>query len=151
MGNEFWKLRSKHGRDKIFESKEMLWEEACKYFQNCVDNPLIEVDFVGKDAKRVEKPKMRAFTLHGLCLYLGVNTKYFNDLRDGLTGKEDEISKDYSEVVTRIIETIYEQKFTEAAAGFLNQNIISRDLGLVDKKETELNATVSQITGMEVK
>ena len=45
--------------------------------------------------------------------------------------------KDYMSVITRIEETIYNQKFTGAASGFLNPNIIARDLGLVDKKEVE--------------
>lgn len=129
-GNEFWKLRSKHGRDKLFASPELLWEAACEYFQWCEDNPLIEVDFKGKDAERVELPKMRALTIHGLCIYLGVNTKYFNDFRDA--GHED-----FSEVLTRIMDIIYNQKFTGAAAGFLNPNIIARDLGLTDKKELD--------------
>ena len=40
--NDFWKFRSKHGRDKLFESPELLWEEACKYFQWIKDNPLKE-------------------------------------------------------------------------------------------------------------
>ena len=130
QGNQFWKLRSKHGRDKLFEAPDLLWDAACEYFEWCEDNPLIEVDFKGKDADRVELPKMRAFTLHGLCLYLDVNTKYFNDFRDA---KHD----GFSEVLTRIIEVIYHQKFTGAAAGFLNPSIIARDLGLADKKEIE--------------
>ena len=49
-GNEFWKLRSKHGRDKLFQSPELLWDAAEEYFQWSVDNPLIEIDYKGKDA-----------------------------------------------------------------------------------------------------
>lgn len=133
-GNQFWKQRSKHGRDKIFATPEIMWEAACEYFQWCEQNPLIEIDYRGKDADRVELPKMRAFTLQGLCLFLGVNTKYFNEFEKTADG-------DFSEIVTRIRETIYEQKFTGSAAGFLNPNIIARDLGLKDhtKSEGELN------------
>jgi DNA-packaging protein gp3 len=43
--------------------------------------------------------------------------------------------QDFSSIITRIRETIYNQKFTGAAAGFLNPNIIARDFGLTDKKE----------------
>lgn len=134
-GNEFWKLRSKHGRDKIFSSPDLMWDSACEYFQWCEDNPLLEVDFRGKMIEKVELPKMRAFTIQGLCLYLGVNTQYFCDFKKGLKDKNDEISKDFSLVVTRIEETIYNQKYTGAAAGFLNPNIIARDLGLKDSVE----------------
>lgn len=154
-GNRFWELRSKHGRDKIFTTPESMWEAAVEYFEWCEDNPLIEVDFRGKENDKVELPKMRAFTLQGLCLYLHVNTVYFNDFADGLKGKTDQISKDYSEIITRIRETIYDQKFSGAAAGFLNPNIIARDLGLRDKQEVDTKLSgkvqVEQITGMEVK
>ena len=38
-GNQFWMLRSKHGRDKLFATPEALWEAACEYFQWCDENP----------------------------------------------------------------------------------------------------------------
>lgn len=138
-GNQFWKLRSKHGRDKLFETPELLWEAATEYFEWCEKNPLMEVDFRGKDANEVEIPKMRAFTIQGLCLYLGCNSKYFNDFREA---KHD----GFSDVLTRIMETIYTQKFTGAAAGFLNPNIIARDLGLSDKKELDKRVTKVNFT-----
>jgi hypothetical protein len=148
LGNQFWKLRSKHGRDKLFSTPQDMWEAACEYFQWCEDNPLMEAQ-QGRGAKPVknsegelvlapdiiELPKMRAFTLQGLCRYLDCNTVYFNEFAIGLKGKEDEMSKDFSKILTRIRETIYEQKFTGAAAGFLNPNIIARDLGLAEKNE----------------
>lgn len=127
-GNQFWKLRSKHGRDKLFASPDLLWEAACEYFQWCDDNPLIEIDFKGKDAIRCELPKMRAYTLQGLCLYLGVNTRYFKDFKQA-------DHEGFSPVLTRIEETIYNQKFTGSAAGFLNPSIIARDLGLMERQE----------------
>lgn len=125
-GNQFWKLRSKHGRDTLFESPDLLWEAAEEYFEWCENNPLIEVDYKGKDAERVEIPKMRAFTLEGLCLYLGCNTAYFRNYLN----QERKDEKDFSSVFTRIYETIRNQKFTGAASGFLNATIIARDLGL---------------------
>lgn len=149
LGNQFWKLRSKHGRDKLFESPELMWEAACEYFQWCEDNPLIEIDYTGKDATKVEKPKMRAFTIQGLTLYLGCNVQYFNDFEKGLKDKSNHVANDFSSVVTRIRETIYNQKFTGAAAGFLKENIISRELGLADKTNTELSGSVNT-TGVDI-
>ncbi len=52
LGNQFWKLRSKHGRDKIFADPETMWEAACDYFQWCVDTPLMEV----QQAKSTQRP-----------------------------------------------------------------------------------------------
>lgn len=140
VGNQFWKLRSKHGRDKLFQTPDLLWEAACEYFEWCDEHPLIEVDFKGKDATRVEMPKMRPYTIHGLCIYLDCNTTYFNDFK-----KADH--EGFSEVLTRIMEIIYNQKFSGAAAGFLNPNIIARDLGLRDTTTTDV--TLRQIPKIE--
>lgn len=136
-GNRFWELRSKHGRDKLFANAIDMWNAAAEYFQWCEDNPLKEeVVFHSQGTiTKDEVSKMRPFTLHGLCSYLDCNTVYFNQFEDSLKGKTDKESKDFSKVVTRIRETIYQQKFEGAAAGFLNANIIARDLGLADKKD----------------
>jgi hypothetical protein len=134
-GNQFWKMRNSHGRARLFKTPKAMFDAACEYFQWCEDNPLYEVDFKGKDAIEVHIPKMRAFTIHGLCIYLNCNTKYFNDFYSNVSGKKDRTSKGFSDVITRIREIIYTQKFTGAAAGFLNPNIIARDLGLTDKQE----------------
>jgi len=131
IGNQFWKLRSKHGRSRIFETPELMWEAACEYFEWCDKNPLIEVDFRGKDATQVELPKMRAYTLQGLCLYMDASTDFWRGFRK-------DAPKEFSPVIARIEEIIYNQKFSGAAAGFLNPNIIARDLGLSDKTQTEL-------------
>jgi hypothetical protein len=143
-GNNFWELRSKHGRDKLFKTPELMWEAALEYFKWCVDNPLIEIDYKGKDADRVEIPKMRAFTYQGLTSYLDCGVEYFRQFKASLTGKSDEESKDFSRVIIRIEETIYNQKFTGAAAGFLNPNIIARDLGLSEKTESKIDHTLTQ-------
>ena len=128
-GNEFWKLRSKHGRDKIFKDPDIFWEAACEYFEWCEENPLLEHDFVGKDAHDVSRKKQRAFTIHGLCHYLDINVATFSNY------EKDKSYKDFFRVFTRVKEIIYNQKFTGAASGFFNANIIARDLGLADKKE----------------
>ncbi len=139
--NQFWKLRSKHGRKKIFSSPKILWEEACKYFEWCDDNPLIEVEqarrsapikIEKKEAKDkntglIELPLMRSYTWEGLELFLDIDS-----LREY---KTNESYKDFSQVITRIGKIIYTQKFTGAASGLLNPNIIARDLGLSDRHE----------------
>lgn len=146
-GNRFWELRSKHGRDKIFETPQILWDESCEFFKWCVDNPLIEVEQAKTPAKPVkdeegnwvfpaalvELPKMRAFTIQGLCLYLGVNVMYFNQFEKACAEKDDGLSKDFSLTCSRIRDVIFQQKFTGAAAGFLNPNMICRDIGLSDR------------------
>lgn len=137
-GNQFWKRRSRHGRDKLFDSPELLWKAACEYFQWCDDNPLMEVvlekvrvNGVGDELKKESMPKMRPYTLHGLCLYLGCCTSYFREFKSA----ERLDKENFVTVITRIEEVIYEHKFSGAAAGFLNPNIIARDLGLMDRRD----------------
>jgi hypothetical protein len=144
IGNRFWEKRAKHGRDRAFNSPEHLWESACEYFSWCEDNPLMEATFqkykTSRDSEKVEQmdlPKMRAFTMGGLCIYLGVNQTYFNKFESENKGRKDQKSIDFCQIITRIREIIYEQKFTGAASGFFNSNIIARDLGLTDKREIE--------------
>ena len=146
--NEFWKLRSKHGRDKIFETPEILKEAAYEYFKWCEDNPLYEIDFRGSKIQEVKLPKMRPFTIEGLTIFLGVNTVYFSHFEKDLIGKEDELSKDFSQVITHVRDIIRKQKFEGAASGFLNPNIIARDLGLSEKTDGTLkvDGVITSIT-----
>lgn len=138
-GNQFWKLRSRHGAHKLFETPELMWEAACEYFQWCDENPIEVNDFRGKDAEEVILKKDRPYTLHGLCLYMDVSTGYFREFKKDCT-------KDFVSVVTRIEETIYDQKFTGASVGLFNHNIIARDLGLADKKEIDKTTTKVKFT-----
>lgn len=154
-GNEFWKKRSKHGRDKLFASPELLWQACEQYFRWCVNNPLMELEQV-KNLQRpykdkgkwvrpsqfVELPKMRPFTIQGLCRYLDTNSLWFNEFEEAIKlslkdaeKKDDPLIKGFSIICLRVREIIYDQKFTGAATGFFNANIISRDLGLADKQE----------------
>lgn len=145
-GNQFWKLRSKHGRDKLFSSPELLWAAACEYFEWCDEHPLLEqtiqkikVNGEGEKIVREDLPKMRAYTMQGLFLYLDCNIGYFSDFENSIKNSEYADSKGFSEVITRIRDVIYTQKFEGAAAGFLNPNIIARDLGLKDKSDITTN------------
>lgn len=127
-GNEFWKARSKHGRDKIFETPEMLWEACCEYFQWTHDNPLLEeklFHFQGV-VTRESVSKMRAMTISGLCIFLGISQKTWD-----VYAKR----KDFLGVTGQVKEIIKTQKFEGAAADMLNANIIARDLGLRDKQD----------------
>lgn len=147
IGNKFWERASKHGRDRIFQTPDIMLEAACEYFNDTANNPLYEVDYVGKDAKKVEKPHVPPFTFQGLCMFLGVNTQYFSQFENSLKGKKDELSIEFSLIITHIRDVIYRQKFEGAATGFYNANIIARDLGLTDKKDV---TTDGQSIGISV-
>lgn len=146
-GNQFWKLRSKHGRDTLFESPQLLWDAACEYFEWCEENPFYETKPMvvsngpkdGSSVEMVEIPVKRPFTMHGLCSYLGCNTEYFRNFKN----QERKDGESFSSVINQIEETIYNQKFSGAASGFFNANIIARDLGLANKEDINLKSKVS--------
>lgn len=127
-GNQFWKVRAKHGRDKIFSSPDALWEACEEYFDWVVNNPLYESKAFAYQGEVTvaELPKMRAMTIGALCIFLDIHQSTWFAWRG---------DKDFSEVVTRAEEIIKNQKFEGAAAELLNPNIIARDLGLADKRD----------------
>lgn len=138
LGNEFWKLRSKHGRDKLFTTPSLMLEAAYEYFTWCQKNPLYRAEPIkaGKKAgKMIDVPVGRPFTLQGLCNYLGTHATYFNEFVESISDKDDEVSKDFSQVTLEIKNIIYQQKFEGATVGLFNANIISRDLGLIDRTD----------------
>jgi hypothetical protein len=142
-GNQFWKLRSKHGRDKLFASPELLWEASCEYFQSVDDNPFYESKAMavsggfgqGSSIEMAELPVKRPYTLHALCQYLNCNTAYFRQFKAAL--KEN--ANDFSTVICDIEEVVYNHKFEGAASGFFNANIIARDLGLKEQSEVAVS------------
>lgn len=146
-GNQFWKIRSKHGRDKLFASAELLWEAACEYFQWVNENPLkeeITYHYQGKII-RGEVDKKRPYTYDALCLYLGCATSYIRNFKLELAKSADSKEKDdFTAVIEQISQTIYTQKFEGAASGFFNANIIARDLGLKDKTEIDHSGEIGE-------
>lgn len=142
IGNKFWEHRSRHGREKLFATPQLLWEAAVEYFEWCEDTPLKEekvFNYQG-DIVRADISKMRAMTLSGLCFYLGCNEAYFRTFKAQLPKGEE----DFNTVISEIESVIYNQKFQGAAADLLNANIIARDLGLSDKQE--IQSTVIRVT-----
>lgn len=127
-GNRFWEIRKTHGRDPAFSSPEQMWEDCVAYFAWCEDNPLIESKpFAFQGTAFLEQvPKMRAMTVTGLCVFLGIGRSTWEDYKK---------KKDFSVIMQDVEQVIYEQKFTGAAADLLNANIIARELGLADKKD----------------
>lgn len=128
IGNQFWKARSKHGRNPIFPDAETLWEACVEYFEWVEANPLKEAQAFAYQGSVTthELSKMRAMTLSGLCIFLDIDRSTWGDYaaREG-----------FSSVTMRVDEIIRTQKFEGASAGLLNPNIIARDLGLADKSE----------------
>lgn len=138
-GNQFWKLRSKHGRDKIFSSPEILWEECCKYFEATDSRKWTKKDWVGKDAFEVTRETETPYSKSGLCLFLDCDWRTIEALKD-------DSNKDFMHIITRIEQIIYTQKLEGASVGAFNPSIVARELGLTEKQDisnTNINIELS--------
>lgn len=127
--NQLWKLRHKHGRDKIFATAEDLLKAAAEYFELVDESPMYAYEPVGGVLQQV--PKKRPYTIWGLCGYFGTNSNYWNEFRRNNSGNPE-----FSGAIQAIDEVIRRQKFEGAASGFFNANFIARDLEMADKMNT---------------
>jgi hypothetical protein len=130
-GNRFWEARTSFAMPKMFEAAVDLRAAVTEYFDWNDANPLMSAELVKFEGKAslAELPKMRAMTLQGLFMFLGINPKTWWDWRQN--------RDDLADVIQWAEAVIYRQKFEGAAADMLNQAIIARELGLVDKQATE--------------
>lgn len=141
-GNQFWKLADPEclGRPPMFETQSELWEKAKLYFQECDENPMQkdEVTTTEKGSYYKTINYKIPYTWEGLYVFLGVsNLDRYKKLEE------------FIGVTTHIDNVIRNQKYSGAAAGLFNANIIARDLGLVDKTENKnknTTTTKTQIT-----
>lgn len=127
--NQWWKLRAKHGRDKIFSSPEMLWNACTEYFDATDNRKWIKKDWVGKDAEPVDRESITPYTLTGLFIFLDIDRSTWDNYRS------ESAYKDFFPVTSRVEEIIYTQKFEGATVGAFNASIIARDLGLAERTE----------------
>lgn len=128
LGNQFWKMRSRHGPKPVFETAAAMWDACEEYFQWVIDNPLQEeklFTFQG-DVIKGTINKMRAMTFEGLYTFLDIGSSTWHEYRS---------REDFRETVERVERVIRDYKFTGAAADLLNPIIIARDLGLRDGME----------------
>jgi hypothetical protein len=123
-GNNCWQLRLKHGLDGKFKSPDEIQHNFEQYVQWAEENPLIEVDFRGKDA-------MRVLTKDGFALACGFSCW-------ATLAVYRSKSEDFAKVFTRIEQAITLQKFEGASSGFFNHNIIARDLGLMNQEQVSV-------------
>jgi len=132
-GNDYYKIRSKDGRDRIFDNPQDLADAANEYFEWVINNPFKEqVLFHAQGVVTKDNAiKMRPFTIEGLCNYIDICKQTFFNY---------EKVPDFLDITKRIKQIIENQQFEGAAAGFLNANIIARKLGLSEKNEHTIKA-----------
>jgi hypothetical protein len=126
--NGFWKLKTKVGRKRLFNSPQTLWKACCEYFEAVEQNPLYAGELVKyQGTSRLEAvPHMRAMSIGALCVFLGISLRTWYEYAD---------REEFSHITTQVTQIIYNQKFEGASAELLNANIIARDLGLIEKSD----------------
>lgn len=137
QGNRFWEQRSSHGANPKFATADDLWGACCEYFEWTEDNPLYEDKLVTFQGVATHEPiaKMRAMTIDGLAMFIGIDDSTWREWRDSRA--------DLSAVIRKAESVIRQQKFEGASADLLNPNIIARDLGLADKQDHSGSVSVT--------
>ncbi len=146
--NQFWKLRTKHGRSKIFGDAKVLATECMQYFEITAERHWDKKEFHGKDAKECTINMPVPFTLEGLCVYLDISKQTWNNYRNEYKERsnkddKDKIAKGFIDLIARIEQIIYVQKFEGATVGAFNPNIIAQELGL--KNQIDITSDGQQV------
>jgi len=121
------------GRCKIFKDPLEIWEHYLDYKIDIKLNPLKEKKWVGKDAKAVEVLHFEPPTWKGFDAYL---------FGEGVIARLEEYKANYkgnydafSDIIRAIDNDMFRIKFSGAATGFYNQNIIAREIKLGEVQE----------------
>lgn len=152
-GNQFWKIRTIHGRARLFSDAILLLEEAYKYFDWCDNNPWYKVELIKYQgsANQENLPLYRPYTMDGLTRYLGVSGAYFRTAKKELTEKIEKDKATTAEVeLLETIETIEQivrtQQIEGAAVGVFSANLVARINNLSDNTRVTTDGTVMRIT-----
>lgn len=126
-------FKSPLGRPLKYTPKQLA-EEFVKYAQWCEDHPLearVLVNYT-KGFSDTTAYKPRRVSIGGFLVYIGGTWDWWSRLNTRKRGEE------FVKVKSSIKEYCETYQKEMASAGLLNANIISRLLGLADKKETKV-------------
>lgn len=116
------------GRPRLFKDPNELLTFFERYRAQVKSNPRIKVDYVGKDATRVEIPLETPLTLVGFKVFVW---EEFGDIANYMKGEYPE----FMQVVTYIKQTVEADQVGGALVGQYNANLTARLNGLGDKAD----------------
>lgn len=146
-GKQVWKLRSIHGKDKLFASGELLRDEACRYFDWCDRHPWERVELVKYkgSSEEADVPLGRPYTMDGLAVFLRVSGGYFRTakrqngeyieakepLEERGTATPDELrrlaeARDVLDAIEWVEMVVRTQQVEGAAVGVFNAGLVAR-------------------------
>lgn len=117
-----------------------LWNNACKYFKHCDDNPIVVKRTLtqGKGSgTKVEVEEPRPYSIKALCLHCNILEDYLHDVR-----KSRDKDNEYFVVVSKILYIIYVQLEEYAITGIFNPIFTAKRLNL-DKEDTTTPAVIT--------
>jgi hypothetical protein len=129
---------------KNIESPEKMLEYFEAYKTEVKSKPFLVKDWVGKDGDEVYREKEKPLTMEGFEVYCFKND-IITDLSDYFENKQERYS-DYVHICRVIKKTIREDQITGGMAMVYNPSITQRLNNLVEKTESQVQATITQVT-----
>jgi hypothetical protein len=130
-GNSLWAigLNNRLQPNKLFNDPADLVKAIADYFQWVESNPFQEKKLVTYEGNSTleDIPKARTPTLNGILLWTGMSRTFWGDIKQGRK------RTDLHDVVVAAEQAMHDWKFSGAAAGLFNAQIIMRDLNLVER------------------
>jgi hypothetical protein len=147
--------KSKIGRERIFAEPEDMLQAAEEYFHFVDTTPFENWEWknTATGLRKVAVPVRRPYSVGGMMLYFGTTYTYLLEFKKARMAEANNPNKSeeerakavhFTSIIQWIESCVREQKFDGAAVGHFNANIISRDLGLIDKTEN-VNITKQEI------
>lgn len=146
-GNQFYKMRTKDGRDKLFnkDNEDGFFNLVYAYIDHCQNKKLHKTDFIkagDKAGKLIEIPQDRPTSIKGFCAFIGIAHETY------LCYEKDEKYSEYSEWF-KYARTLLESELQDQALiGNVNPMVAVRVLQLTDRTESKIDVTntVTSIT-----
>ena len=121
-------------KHKYIQTPEILWEYFKAYVKHESDNPMIKVEYAGKDGEQRNTPLETPITFEGFECYLA-DQEIITDLGH-YSANTDGAYDDYRTIITRVKNNCFVHNYKGAAVGLFNANLIARKLGIKDNNET---------------
>lgn len=128
-GNQY--AKGHKGTEKKFTPQQ--WADAIQdYFDYCDKNPIYKNEALksgDRAGEIIRIPAPRPYLIEGLCHYLKIDTQTFYNYL------EKEGYEDYFEITSRARNRIFQQNIEYGYVGAYDSNLVSRKLGLAERKE----------------
>jgi len=128
-GNQY--AKGNKGTEKKFTPQQ--WQDKInEYFSFCDNNPLYKNEALksgDRAGEIIRIPAARPYLIEGLCNYANIHPQTFYNYL------EKEGYEEYFEITARARNRIFQQNIENGYIGAYDSNLVSRKLGLADKKE----------------